>query len=432
MLSPWNCFSPTLKRSKTTKPNIQSHKPAPARPGRPSSDELDSLAAMIGPPIKDVADEASKIPEPPTTPEKKPPLPLSMRRARSTYRRYSKPRLPTIPDASVEGESRQEFIRCFESFTDMAGTDLKANADMLVTKTSKDKGKGIKKELPHGRETPEESAYVNHYGQASTWPVRKADWHTIVEEWTPELPHSISSLTDVPEPLHVQKRFQHQELGRFRPSLQPTRPYRPGWQSRVYRSCTEDAGEASSSKSPPPVRSWDDDFDLLSPPNSPDLPPKINTFNRPEPPSDWVCPSSAWSVTTAASIRSRKGLRSRLRSSSFMKAIRRAVDPDNWTPAELSRLVDAEDAKLSAVRGKTHRVIVAKRQASLAPVDQPKPRHQDVLVASASFRKRLLRRSLPDEIPGSSEEALSKPRPTSLPSEKATKLEKQAMVVPRA
>jgi hypothetical protein len=401
---------------------MQSHKPAPTRPERPSSDELDGLAAMIGPPIKDMPDETRNTPEPPTTLENKPPLPLSMRRARSTYRRYSKPRLPAIPDASVEGESRQQFIRCFESFTYTTGTDLKANADMLIPKPTKDKGKGIEKELPHGKETPEESAHVNHYGQASTWPVRRSDWHTIVEEWTPELPHSISSLADVPEPLHIHKRFQHQELGRFRPSLQPTRPYRPGWQSRVYRSCTDDAVGPSSSKSPPaevegpPVRSRDDDFDLLSPPNSPDLPPKTN---RPEPPSDWVCPSSAWSVTTAASIRSRKGLRSRLRSSSFVQALRRAVDPDNWTPAELSRLVDADEAKLSAVRAKTHRAIVAKRQASLAPVDQPKPRHQDVLVASASFRKRLLRRSLPDEFPGSSEEALLKPRPTSLPAQKA-------------
>jgi hypothetical protein len=77
-----------------------------------------------------------------------------------------------------------------------------------------------------------------------------------------------------------------------------------------------------------------------------------------------------------------------------------------------------------------------KRRRASEPGAEPKKRYQDVIEASANFRKRVLRRSIPDEEQllqvgkDFREKPLEKERPTSLPITKAPKLKLNTAIIP--
>lgn len=319
-------------------------------------------------------------------------------RTRSSYGRSTLPKLPIIPDVSVE--------------------DLNTEVGNVVNQPLGTKAKIADKEAKQS----------SQYGCASTWPPRKADWRRVVHEWM-SLKEEIDPLADQPPLTDKPKEGPVREQSQV-PELQVLEHKPAGsllleWQDRFNRS-SEDSGKPSSNAS------------TLVPPSC-----HKNKFNLPPPPPDWVPPKSAWSDTTASSIRERdgRGLRSRLRSLSLTRALRRVMErspsPSRSTDTKIAQILDDHDARLSVVRAETHHKIVSKKvkRRSASDTDaKPKQPYQNVLEASEMLKKRLFRRSVPDEKEllgsGSEETVDEKERPKSLPSSRAPKLKPSTVVVP--
>lgn len=307
-------------------------------------------------------------------------------------------------------------IAVYQHCADTSKIDVKTEVGSILTQHLKTQGKGVAKQA-----TPS-----SHYGSASTWPPRKEKWRRIVDDWMSikeevESPDTQPSLTCAPEEREVGEQSRVPKLQAL--YHQPVGSLLLEWQDCFNRSSEESAGPSSNAST------------LVSSIN--------NKFNLPAPPSDWVPPKSAWSDTTAASIRERdgRGLRSRLRSLSLTRALRRVMErspsPSRDTDTKIAQIIDDHDAKLSAVRAETHHKIVSKkvkRRRASEPGVKPKQRYQDIIEASAILQKRVLRRSVPEEkqlLGRTSEgELLEKDRPMSLPISKAPKLNLNTFIVP--
>lgn len=270
---------------------------------------------------------------------------------------------------------------------------------------------------------PEESKRQSYYTPSSTRPARGKDWQTFyVDGRMSDDDDEDSSKHTLPDGLRPRHQPEPDGLVLFEPEHRPRRSYDPGRQDTTGRTFTplaldvhrrvtspvqdiiSQAQEAPSTatrqprvQSPPPIPPRSPEIQTPNPSTTVNVPTaRYNPFNLPPPPPNWVQPPSAWSYTTASSIRerTRPSIRSRIRSSSVAGAIRRAFER-NENP------MPSADDKLAADRAKTHKKVVAKkltkRPMSTQPILQTQG-HQDLLQASASFRRRLFRRSTVDEV----------------------------------
>lgn len=131
MTPSWNCFRSPGVSSPDMDSGIGNRLPPPPRPPRPSAQQVEDLEFCINRPLSYVVKKMLNSPERAPGNESRPPLPLHMRRERSTYRRnpianpVANPvvnpavdpirisQLQTIVDVSIEGMSCSVNMKYF-------------------------------------------------------------------------------------------------------------------------------------------------------------------------------------------------------------------------------------------------------------------------------------------------------------------------------